>query len=178
MGRTPDAPITKEIKPTAAIAWKRVAYGEIKKRGKPVQLYDCPPSRGLKLKNTLPLTMNNFAKPINKTLKSVFIDTGENGLFSRGEFEAITTPGQMEFVTPEEIAEDTIYEIKGGNTGHDIINALDNGPCVTKIIPTIFIHLKFVLFKITKISHYILYNIVIIHDCKYIYYDFLKTFLM
>ena len=126
MGRTPDAPITKEIKPTAAIAWKRVAYGEIKKRGKPIQLYDCPPSRGLKLKHTLPLTMNNFAKPINKTLKSVFIDTGENGLFSRGEFEAITTPGQMEFVTPEEIAEDTIYEIKGGNTGHDIINALDN----------------------------------------------------
>lgn len=32
----------------------------------------------------------------------------------------------MEYVTPEEIAEDVIYEIKGGNTGHDIINALDN----------------------------------------------------
>jgi hypothetical protein len=32
----------------------------------------------------------------------------------------------MEFVTPEEIAESVIYEIKGGNTGHDIINALDN----------------------------------------------------
>jgi len=32
----------------------------------------------------------------------------------------------MEFVTPEEIAETVIYEIKGGNTGRDIINALDN----------------------------------------------------
>jgi hypothetical protein len=32
----------------------------------------------------------------------------------------------MEFVTPEEIAESVLYEIKGGNTGHDIINALDN----------------------------------------------------
>ena len=126
MGRTPDAPITKEIKPTAAIAWKRVAFGEIKKQGKAIRLFDCPPRAGFKLNYTLPLTMNNFAKPLNKTLKSVFIDTGENGLFSRGEFEAITTPGQMEFVTPEEIAEDTIYEIKGGNTGHDIINALDN----------------------------------------------------
>jgi len=126
MGRTPDAPITKEIKPTAAIAWKRVAFGEIKKRGIPIKLYDCPPSKALKLSGTLQRTMNNFAKPLNKTLKSVFIDTGENGLFSRGEFEAITTPGQMEFVTPEEIAEDAIYEIKGGNTGHDIINALDN----------------------------------------------------
>jgi hypothetical protein len=32
----------------------------------------------------------------------------------------------MEFVTAEEIAEDVVYEIRGGNTGHDIINALDN----------------------------------------------------
>ncbi len=126
MGRTPDAPITKEIKPTAAIAWKRVAFGEIKKRGKAIELFDCPPSRGVKLQKTLTVTMNNIATPLNKTLKSAFIDTGENGLFSRGEFEAIATPGQMEFVTPEEIAEDVVYEIKGGNTGHDIINALDN----------------------------------------------------
>lgn len=63
---------------------------------------------------------------LGETLKSVFIDTGENGLFSRGEFEAISTPGQMEYVTPEEIAQDVVYEILGGNTGHDIINALDN----------------------------------------------------
>jgi hypothetical protein len=126
MGRTPDAPITKEIKPTAAIAWKRVAYGEIKRRGKPIELYDCHPKHGVKLQGTLKLRMNNFAMPRNESLKSVFIDTGENGLFSRGEFEAISTPGQMEFVTPEEIAEAAIYEIKGGNTGHDIINALDN----------------------------------------------------
>ncbi|MBI1807690.1 MAG: short-chain dehydrogenase [Ignavibacteria bacterium] len=126
MGRTPDAPITKEIKPTAAIAWKRIGYGEIKKRGKPIELFDCPPSRGVRLNSVLRLSMKNVAKPMRKTLKSVFIDTGENGLFSRGEFEAIATPGQMEFVTPEEIAEAVIYEIKGGNTGHDIINALDN----------------------------------------------------
>jgi hypothetical protein len=126
MGRTPDAPITKEVKPTAAIAWKRVAYGEIRKRGKPIELVDCPPSQGVKLNGTISIAAKNVAKPLGKTLKSVFIDTGENGLFSRGEFEAITTPGQMEFVTPEEIAEDVIYEIKGGNTGRDIINALDN----------------------------------------------------
>lgn len=126
MGRTPDAPITKEIKPTAAIAWKKVAYGEIKRRGKPIELFDCPPRQGVKLTSTLQLHTKNAAKPMKKTLKSVFIDTGENGLFSRGEFEAISTPGQMEFVTPEEIADNVIYEIRGGNTGHDIINALDN----------------------------------------------------
>lgn len=126
MGRTPDAPITKEIKPTAAIAWKRIAYGEVTKHGKPIELVDCPVSQAVKLKKTLRLHMPAAAKPTKRHLTSVFIDTGENGLFSRGEFEAISTPGQMEFVTPEEIAESTVFEIKGGNTGHDIINALDN----------------------------------------------------
>jgi hypothetical protein len=126
MGRTPDAPIIKEIKPTAAIAWKKIAYGEIKKRGKPVQLVDCPPEKGLKLSDKLQLKMKDFGKPTGKTLKSVFIDTGENGIFSKGEFEAISMPGQMEYVTPEEIAESVVYEILGGNTGHDIINALDH----------------------------------------------------
>ena len=126
MGRTPDAPITKEIKPTAAIAWKKIAYGEITRRGKPIQLVDCHPSRAVRLDRMLRLHMPGAATPTKQTLKSVYIATGENGLFSRGEFEAISTPGQMEFVTPEEIAESTIFEIRAGNTGHDIINALDN----------------------------------------------------
>jgi hypothetical protein len=126
MGRTPDAPITKEIKPTAAIAWKKIAYGEVTRHGKPIQLVDCPPSRAVRLDRVLRLHMPGAASPTEQTLKSVYIDTGENGLFSRGEFEAISTPGQMEFVTPEEIAESTIFEIRAGNTGHDIINALDN----------------------------------------------------
>lgn len=131
MARTPDAPITKEIKPTAAIAWKKIGYGEIRKRGKPIQLYDCPPEKGFALKGTLKLRptgkgRNGFSLPLGESLNSVYIDTGENGIFSRGEFEAISTPGQMEYVTPEEIAEDVVFEIKGGSTGHDIINALDN----------------------------------------------------
>ena len=126
MGRTPDAPITKEVKPTAAIAWKKVGYGEVRRRGKPIQLVDCPPSKAVTLKDMLQIRMPDFAKPLHQNLKSVFIDTGENGVFSRGEFQAITSPGQMEFVTPEEIAENVVFEIKGGNTGHDIINALDN----------------------------------------------------
>jgi hypothetical protein len=126
MGRTPDAPITKEVKPTAAIAWKRIGFGELRKHGKPIVLMDCPPERAIRLKGSLQLRMKGHAKPSGRTMKSVFIDTGENGLFSRGEFEAISTPGQMEFVTPEEIAYNVVFEIKAGNTGHDIINALDN----------------------------------------------------
>src|SRR5262249_1849491 len=42
------------------------------------------------------------------------------------EFSAITTGEQMEFVTPEEIADVVARELAGGNTGHDVINALDN----------------------------------------------------
>lgn len=126
MGRTPDGAITKEIKPTAAIAWKGIGYGEIAKRGKPIRLVDCPVDKAVTLSRKLNLEMPGAARPTGETLRSVFIDTGENGLFSRGEFEAISTPGQMEFVTPEEIAENTVFEIRAGNTGHDIINALDN----------------------------------------------------
>src|SRR3972149_3969538 len=127
MGRTPDAPITKEIKPAAAIAWKRIAFGNVQKRGKVIELVDCPPDKGVRLEGTLKIKLENGSwKSLQQPLRSVFIDTGENGIFSRGEFEAISTPGQMEFVTPEEIAVNVIYEIRGGNTGHDIINALDN----------------------------------------------------
>lgn len=126
MGRTPDAPITKEIKPTAAIAWKRIEFGEIKKHGKAIEIVDVSPDQAIPLQNKLMLKLDKKFKLSGEKLTSVFIDTGENGTFSRGEFEAITTQGQMEYVTPEEIAVDAIYEIKGGNTGHDIINALDN----------------------------------------------------
>ncbi len=126
MGRTPEGPITKEIKPTAAIAWKKIDFGEIKKRGKAIELFDVNIEEAIPLAGKLKLQIENQFRKTGETLKSVFIDTGENGTFSRGEFEAITAQGQMEYVTPEEIAEHAIYEIKGGNTGHDIINALDN----------------------------------------------------
>lgn len=132
MARTPDAPITKEIKPTAAIAWKRIGYGPIVRRGEPLFLYDCPPGEAFPLEGTLRLKEERSWKKLqsedhqDQVLNSVYIDTGENGIFSRSEFEALTSAGQMEFLTPEEIAHNLIYEIKGGNTGHDIINALDN----------------------------------------------------
>ncbi len=126
MGRTPGGPICKEIKPAAAIAWKGIGYGEIKKQGKPVQLYDCPIEHGEVLNKSFKRNGNRQWIDLNKNLESVFIDTGENGIFSSGEFETITAVGQMEFVTPEEIAENVILEILGDSTGHDIINTLDN----------------------------------------------------
>ncbi len=126
MGRTPNGPICKEVKPAAAIAWKQIRYGEIKKHGQPIGLFDCSPENAETLGATFHFEGNNDWTALNETLKSVYIDTGENGIFSTGEFETITTAGQMEFVTPEEIAENVILEILGDSTGYDIINALDN----------------------------------------------------
>lgn len=126
MGRTPGGPICKEIKPAAAIAWKGIRYGEISKHGKPIQLYDCLPEQAEKLESNYSFEGTGSWVDMEETLKSVYIDTGENGIFSQGEFETITSAGQMEFVTPEEIAKNVIMEILGDATGHDILNALDN----------------------------------------------------
>ncbi|MGB6364192.1 MAG: short-chain dehydrogenase, partial [Thermoanaerobaculia bacterium] len=43
MARTPDAPITKEIKPAAAIAWKKIAHGPIYRKREPILLVDAKP---------------------------------------------------------------------------------------------------------------------------------------
>jgi hypothetical protein len=54
------------------------------------------------------------------------VDTGENGVFTRGEFAAITAMGQMEYITPEEIARVIVLEIRGANSGQDVISAIDS----------------------------------------------------
>ena len=123
MARTPEAPITKEIKPAAAIAWKRIGAGPIARNGKPVLLMEAEPRP---IGDHFSTHDKAAATVTDRQLETVFIDTGENGIFSTEEFALLTTASQMEFVTPEEIAKYLIYEIEGGNTGHDIINALDN----------------------------------------------------
>lgn len=133
MGRTPGAPITKEVKPATFIAWKEIAFGPIIRRGWPAELYDCPPQAALPVEEALRSSspaegpwvklMDPSGSP--RLLESVYIDTGENGLFAKAEFETISSTGQMEFVTPEEIAEVAIRELRGGNTGRDIVAALD-----------------------------------------------------
>jgi NAD(P)-dependent dehydrogenase (short-subunit alcohol dehydrogenase family) len=123
MARTPGAPITKEIKPAAAIAWKRIAHGPIYRRGEPVRLVEARPRP---LGETFSSVDPGAGRELDEVLEAAYIDTGENGIFSLEEFAALTTAEQMEFVTPEEIARYLCFEIEGGNTGHDVINALDN----------------------------------------------------
>lgn len=130
MARTPGAPIIKEVKPTAAIAWKQIGYGPVLKGGRPIALDSLEMADAVELagrfSRAAPETLVAKLEALEpSTLESVFIDTGENGVFSLGEFEAITSLGQMQYVTPEEIARNVVFEIRGGNTGHDVINALD-----------------------------------------------------
>ncbi len=129
MARTPDAPVVKEIKPAAAIAWKGIGYGEILKHGEPIRLHDCPFHQPVDLSAEPDMGESRTYPEIDirdgGNMKSVYIDTGENGIFSRAEFEVVTTLGQMEYVTPEEIARNVRFEVSGINSGYDVINALD-----------------------------------------------------
>jgi len=125
MARTPNSPIIKEIKPAATIAWKKIAYGEIRKSGKPINLFDMKVENAISLGTDFDFENKENIENLNESLKSVYIDTGENGIFSRGEFEAISSLGQMEIVTPEEIADYVVFEAIGGNTGKEVMQGLD-----------------------------------------------------
>ena len=122
LGRTPEAPAVVEIKPTATIAWREIAYGPVRRKGKPLPLVDCP----------TPVPVSEAFAPgarpwhdQGRPVQGVFIDVGENGLFARDEFATVTALGQMEFITPEEVADYVIQEIQGRPTGRDVIAALD-----------------------------------------------------
>lgn len=125
MARTPGGPIIKEIKPTAAIAWKKIAYDTVMRKGQPIPLCDMSIENALSVSGEFDFNLSSGIKDTGDVYKSVFIDTGENGIFSKGEFQAIGALGQMEIITPEEIAAYAVYEIIGGNTGHDIVQGLD-----------------------------------------------------
>jgi hypothetical protein len=145
LARTPGMPIVKEIKPAAMIGYRAIALKTIRGRVyKRITTHDGPalvPVQNQPLVVTraieqplgsvldttprldlAPVTVNG--KP--RRLELPCVDTGENGLFTRGEFEAITSLGQMEYVTPEEIAELVVLEIRGANTGKDVIGAIDS----------------------------------------------------
>ena len=123
LGRTPEAPATLEIKPTAAIGWREIACGPVRRGGTPIALFDCP--RPLPVASAFGDAAKGWV-PLGKPLESAYIDMGENGLFSYEEFATITALGQMEFITPEEVADHVVMEIEGRPTGRDIIGAMDS----------------------------------------------------
>ena len=147
MARTPGSPIIKEIKPAALIGYRgvdfRAALGrqfkkksdgktasfELQERDEPYTLYR---PRRIQLQDRLDLTpdpegFETLVGPHGSSeLRVALVDTGENGLFTRGEFEAITALDQMEYITPEEIANIVLLEARGVGTGRDVVSAIDS----------------------------------------------------
>lgn len=121
MARTPGAPSVKEVKPTAAISWKSIGYGPVRRGGQPITRSDAT--------EPLPVATafdgDRGFTSLEETLDGVFLDAGENGLFSPAEFETLTALGLMEFLTPEEIADTVLREIQAHPTGKDVVAALD-----------------------------------------------------
>ena len=122
--RTPGAPAVKEIKPTAAIGWKRIGVGELHRGGRPIGRYDAvgPVAFERALDDA---AAASAWRELDGSLESVYVDMGENGLFSRDEFETISALGMMEIVTAEEIATTVLREIRGQPTGLDVVSAID-----------------------------------------------------
>ena len=123
LARTPDAPIVKEVKPAAMIGYRGVRVIQASDRYNDSSLYR---PRQVALEGAS-LNLREPTADYEKagTLDVPVVDTGENGVFTRGEFAAITALGQMEYITPEEIAKVIVLEIRGANTGQDVISALD-----------------------------------------------------
>lgn len=122
LARTPDAPIVKEVKPAAMIGYRGVQVKVASDKHHNSQLFS---AREEPLAGRLELAEEEASYDPAGQLSVAIVDTGENGVFTRGEFAAITALGQMEFITPEEIARTVVHELRGANTGQDIISALD-----------------------------------------------------
>jgi hypothetical protein len=123
LARTPNAPIVKEVKPAAMIGYRGVEVRPARDKHGNDDLFS--PKRVSVVEGSLSLSDKADGYSIEGKLEVPIVDTGENGVFTAGEFAAITALGQMEYITPEEIARVVVHEIRGANTGQDVISALD-----------------------------------------------------
>ncbi|MHC4549524.1 MAG: hypothetical protein ACYTEZ_12190 [Planctomycetota bacterium] len=140
--RTEGGPVFKELKPAAMVGYRQVAVHEVpgyvweregdrfaKRYALARPLYQARAAALDEALDTRPDTsafevcQDADGKP--RTLRLACVNTGENGWFAHGEFEAITALDQMEMITPEEIARATVQELGGLSTGTDVLAALD-----------------------------------------------------
>jgi hypothetical protein len=123
--------IVKEIKPGAKSGFKRLGETHVKIAGASgrrepgylMNAHDAPLGDSLQTREAF----DDYGRfeGTDVPIRIIAADTGENGVFSLGEFQAITYPRQMEYVTPEEVARFAILEILGASTGRDVLSAID-----------------------------------------------------
>ncbi|MEO0202731.1 MAG: short-chain dehydrogenase [candidate division WOR-3 bacterium] len=119
------SPIIKEIKPAALIAFKNISYGKIFKKGKALKLYDETRIYNLKLNEIFNIDELDYGFE-RGIMEDLYIDTGENGVFSIEEYRAITSLRQMEAITPEEVADVVFFEVIGDNTSYDVLSSISS----------------------------------------------------
>jgi hypothetical protein len=122
LARTPGVLSVKEIKVTSLIGWAGIGKGIIETKNGPIEIYDCSVENALSVERAL---KEHKAVKMGRKLEGAWISTGENGIFTRDMFAAISSPDCMELILPEEIADVTLREIEGENTGKEVIRALD-----------------------------------------------------
>lgn len=123
LARTPNSPIVKEVKPAAMIGYRAVKVKQVSDKHGNSDLF--APKKVSLTGGSLSLRQDVKDYEKVESFKVAVVDTGENGVFTRGEFAAITALGQMEYITPEEIAQTIVLELRGANTGRDVISAMD-----------------------------------------------------
>lgn len=131
--RTPGAPCIQEIKPAAAIGYRGIDVREVQDRfgNSKIRAF-----RAIKLGETDTLDLRESESKIDHSgsekhwypeiapLRMKVVDLGENGFWTRDEFMTVTTPDQMEMITPEEISEQVIEELIGAATGKNVLAAM------------------------------------------------------
>lgn len=120
--------IIKELKPGAMIGFKRLGETHVRLRGDRERAFLMNAREeaiGSALETRHDAAAYGRFEGRDIPLKIIGADTGENGFFSIGEFQAITYPRQMEYVTPEEVARTAVLEILGASTGRDVLSAID-----------------------------------------------------
>ena len=123
LARTPNSPIVKEVKPAAMIGYRAVRVKQVSDKYGNADLFS---AKEIRLDGKeLNLRENQADYKKHAEFEVAVVDTGENGVFTRGEFAAITALGQMEYITPEEIAQTIVLELRGANTGRDVLSAMD-----------------------------------------------------
>jgi len=141
--RTANGPVFKELKPAAMIGYRSVAVHEVpgyvweksgdrfvKRHASARPLFEAQSASLAEPLDTRPdaarFAVRRGDDGAERTLRLACVNTGENGWFAEGEFEAITALHQMEMITPEEIAQVVVQELTGRSTGRDVLAALDS----------------------------------------------------
>ncbi len=141
--RTEGGPTYKELKPAAMIGYREVAVREVpgyvwekqgtrfvKRRAQARPLFQAQTASLTEPLDTTPDPSRYSTREDDsgeaRTVRLACVNTGENGWFTHGEFEAITAHSQMEIITPEEIALASVQELTGRSTGRDVVAALDS----------------------------------------------------